>query len=162
MGPVVCQAQLESDLAYVELAMQEGGRLAAGGGVLGRPHKGYYMAPTVFVETKLCMRVNQDERSCLIACVIQVATSTRRLRSLTPRLRPHRRHRDALARARGQVPAGLSSGCVMVNLPTAGTDYHVPFGGLRGSSYGPREQGPAAVEFYTQMKTSYIHAGTPE
>ncbi len=54
------------------------------------------------------------------------------------------------------------SGCVMVNLPTAGVDYHVPFGGSKGSSYGPREQGRAAVEFYTQVKTSYIHAGVPE
>jgi alpha-ketoglutaric semialdehyde dehydrogenase len=51
------------------------------------------------------------------------------------------------------------SGCVMVNLPTAGTDYPVPFGGVRASSYGPRDQGRAAIEFYTQMKTSYIHAG---
>ncbi len=45
---------------------------------------------------------------------------------------------------------------VMVNLPTAGVDYHVPFGGTRGSSYGPREQGFAAIEFYTQIKTVYI------
>jgi alpha-ketoglutaric semialdehyde dehydrogenase len=50
------------------------------------------------------------------------------------------------------------SGCVMVNLPTAGTDYHVPFGRARASSYGPREQGRAAVEFYTQMKTSCVYA----
>jgi alpha-ketoglutaric semialdehyde dehydrogenase len=54
------------------------------------------------------------------------------------------------------------SGCVMVDPPTAGTDYHAPFGGVRGSSYGPREQGRAAVEFYTQIKTSYLHAGAPE
>ena len=53
------------------------------------------------------------------------------------------------------------SGCVMVNLPTAGTDYHVPFGGRKNSSFGPREQGPAAVEFYTQVKTVYQHPGTP-
>ena len=52
---------------------------------------------------------------------------------------------------RKQVKAGM----VMVNLPTAGVDYHVPFGGTRGSSYGPREQGFAAVEFYTTMKTVY-------
>ena len=53
---------------------------------------------------------------------------------------------------RRQVRAGM----VMVNLPTAGVDYHVPFGGSRKSSYGPREQGFAAVEFYTQMKTVYV------
>jgi aldehyde dehydrogenase (NAD+) len=49
----------------------------------------------------------------------------------------------------------VRAGMVMVNLPTAGVDYHVPFGGTRGSSYGPREQGFAAVEFYTQIKTVY-------
>jgi aldehyde dehydrogenase (NAD+) len=49
----------------------------------------------------------------------------------------------------------VRAGMVMVNLPTAGVDYHVPFGGTRGSSYGPREQGFAAVEFYTQIKIVY-------
>ena len=53
------------------------------------------------------------------------------------------------------------AGCVMVNLPTAGTDYHVPFGGRGASSYGPREQGRYAEEFYTTVKTSYIHSGVP-
>lgn len=47
------------------------------------------------------------------------------------------------------------AGCVMVNLPTAGTDYHVPFGGRKASSYGPREQGTYAKEFYSVVKTSY-------
>lgn len=53
------------------------------------------------------------------------------------------------------------TGCVMVNLPTAGTDYHVPFGGRGDSSYGPREQGSYAAEFYTTVKTSYIFSGQP-
>jgi aldehyde dehydrogenase (NAD+) len=61
----------------------------------------------------------------------------------------HARHFQRAARA----------GMVMVNLPTAGVDYHVPFGGIRKSSYGPREQGFAAVEFYTQTKTAYTFAG---
>ena len=51
------------------------------------------------------------------------------------------------------------AGTVVVNLPTAGTDYHVPFGGRGNSSFGSREQGRYAVEFYTQVKTSYINAG---
>ena len=51
------------------------------------------------------------------------------------------------------------AGMVMVNLPTAGVDYHVPFGGRKGSSYGPREQGQYAVEFYTTVKTAYTYAG---
>jgi len=51
------------------------------------------------------------------------------------------------------------AGMVMVNLPTAGVDYHVPFGGRKGSSFGPREQGSFAAEFYTVVKTSYVFAG---
>jgi aldehyde dehydrogenase (NAD+) len=50
------------------------------------------------------------------------------------------------------------AGMVMVNLPTAGVDYHVPFGGRKGSSYGPREQGRYAAEFYTTVKTAYTLA----
>jgi aldehyde dehydrogenase (NAD+) len=50
----------------------------------------------------------------------------------------------------------IRAGMVMVNLPTAGVDYHVPFGGTKKSSYGAREQGFAAIEFYTQTKTVYI------
>ena len=51
------------------------------------------------------------------------------------------------------------AGMVMVNLPTAGVDYHVPFGGRKGSSYGPREQGRYAQEFYTTVKTAYTFDG---
>jgi aldehyde dehydrogenase (NAD+) len=50
------------------------------------------------------------------------------------------------------------AGCVMINLPTAGTDYHVPFGGRKDSSFGPREQGQYAREFYTTVKTTYLQA----
>ena len=56
----------------------------------------------------------------------------------------------------------VETGCVTINLPTAGTDYHVPFGGRKDSSFGSREQGRAAAEFYTQVKTAYIRAGEPE
>ena len=52
----------------------------------------------------------------------------------------------------------MQAGMVMVNLPTAGVDYHVPFGGRNGSSYGPREQGRYAAEFYTTVKTAYTNA----
>ncbi|TIX97411.1 MAG: aldehyde dehydrogenase family protein, partial [Mesorhizobium sp.] len=51
------------------------------------------------------------------------------------------------------------AGMVMVNLPTAGVDFHVPFGGRKGSSYGPREQGRYAAEFYTTVKTAYTFPG---
>jgi aldehyde dehydrogenase (NAD+) len=52
------------------------------------------------------------------------------------------------------------AGMVMINLPTAGVDYHVPFGGSKASSYGPREQGRYAADFYTIRKTTYIRSDT--
>ena len=67
---------------------------------------------------------------------------------------------QSLARA-SHFRANARAGTLMVNLPTAGTDYHVPFGGLGASSFGPREQGQYAVEFYTSVKTTYVAAGTP-
>ena len=67
----------------------------------------------------------------------------------------------SLARA-SHFRASMRAGCVMVNLPTAGTDYHVPFGGRGSSSFGPREQGRYAAEFYTSVKTAYVAAGSPE
>jgi aldehyde dehydrogenase (NAD+) len=160
MGPVVSQAQLDSNLAYVALAQGEGGELATGGHQLERAEKGYYMAPTVFLNTKPRMRVNQEEMFGPITCVLSVADLDEAIEvandtpyGLTAGIATH-----SLARA-SKFRRASRSGCVMVNLPTAGTDYHVPFGGTRTSSYGPREQGRAAVEFYTQMKTSYIYAG---
>ena len=67
----------------------------------------------------------------------------------------------SLARAT-DVRRRAQTGVVTINLPTAGTDYHVPFGGRGSSSYWPREQGQYAEEFYTTLKTSYIAAGQPD
>jgi alpha-ketoglutaric semialdehyde dehydrogenase len=160
MGPVVSQAQLDSNLAYVALAQSEGGELATGGHQLERAEKGYYMAPTVFLNTKPRMRVNQEEMFGPITCVLSVADLDEAIEVAndTPYGLTAGIATRSLARA-SKFRRASRSGCVMVNLPTAGTDYHVPFGGTRASSYGPREQGRAAVEFYTQMKTSYIYAG---
>ena len=121
------------------------------------------MAPTVFVGTESRMRVNQEEMFAPITCVIRVGSYDEALAvandtkyGLTAGIVTR-----SLARA-NHFRAHSRSGCVMVNLPTAGTDYHVPFGGMKASSYGPREQGRYAVEFYTQAKTSYVFAGAPE
>jgi aldehyde dehydrogenase (NAD+) len=120
------------------------------------------MAPTVFLDTHSRMRVNQEEMFGPITCVIPVddleqaiAVANDTPFGLTAGIATR-----SLARAT-RFRQASRSGCVMINLPTAGTDYHVPFGGTRASSYGPREQGRAAIEFYTQMKTSYVHAGEP-
>jgi aldehyde dehydrogenase (NAD+) len=121
------------------------------------------MEPTIYVGTTNGMRINQEEMFAPITCVIRVAdfdeavaVSNDSIYGLTAGIMTRSLARANAFRARSR------SGCVMVNLPTAGTDYHVPFGGVKSSSYGPREQGRYAVEFYTMPKTSYVHSGVPD
>jgi aldehyde dehydrogenase (NAD+) len=159
IGPVVDKQQLEQDLRYIELGRKEGAKLAAGGERLKRATDGFYLEPALFVDTTAQMTINRDEIFGPVASVIRAKD-----------------YDEALALA-NDTPYGLSSGIattslkhaehfkrnsaagmVMVNLPTAGVDYHVPFGGRKGSSYGPREQGRYAVEFYTTVKTAYVNA----
>ena len=157
IGPVVDPSQLEQDLKYIELGKKEGAKLT-GGARLKRSTEGYYLEPALFTETTSQMQINRDEIFGPVASVIRVKD-----------------YEEALKVA-NDTPFGLSSGIattslkhsehfkrnsaagmVMVNLPTAGVDYHVPFGGRKGSSYGPREQGRYAAEFYTVVKTAYIN-----
>jgi aldehyde dehydrogenase (NAD+) len=157
IGPVVDRSQLEQDLKYIELGQKEGARLLQGGSRLTREKEGFYLEPALFVDTRPQMTINRDEIFGPVASVIRVKD-----------------YEEALAVA-NDTAFGLSSGIatsslkhaehfkrnsaagmVMVNLPTAGVDYHVPFGGRKGSSYGPREQGRYAVEFYTTVKTAYV------
>jgi alpha-ketoglutaric semialdehyde dehydrogenase len=159
IGPVVSDTQLEQDLAYVDIAIKEGGQLACGGArlTLGKP--GYYMSPAVISDTAQTMRINNEEVFGPVASVVRVKNYDEALAAAnagefglsagicTSSLK-YARHFQRAARA----------GMVMVNLPTAGVDYHVPFGGTRRSSYGAREQGFAAIEFYTQTKTAYSWA----
>jgi len=159
IGPVSSQSQLEQDLSYVEIGKAEGALLAAGGERLKLSTDGFYMAPALFSESASAMRINREEIFGPVASVIRVKD-----------------YEEALATA-NDTPFGLSAGIattslkyathfkrhsqagmVMVNLPTAGVDYHVPFGGRKGSSYGPREQGRYAQEFFTTVKTAYTLA----
>ena len=163
IGPVVSAEQLQGNLDYVALAQSEGAELLCGGERLERPTEGHYMAPAVVANTDNAMRVNREEMFAPIACVIKVGSYDEALATvndtrfgLTAGIVTR-----SLARA-SHFRRNVRSGCIMVNLPTAGTDYHVPFGGRGDSSYGPREQGAYAAEFYTTVKTSYIAAGRPE
>lgn len=163
IGPVVSEQQLGENLAYVDLGKSEGAELACGGARLNMEHEGYYMSPGVFLNTTNQMRINQEEMFAPLAAVIKVGSYDEALATvndtnfgLTSGIVT-----KSLARAT-HFRRNARTGVVTVNLPTAGTDYHVPFGGRGDSSYGPREQGKAAVEFYTTVKTAYIAAGTPE
>ncbi|HWJ75978.1 MAG TPA: aldehyde dehydrogenase family protein [Kaistia sp.] len=156
IGPVVDQSQLDQDERYIQIAKDEGGTLAVGGNRIERDNPGFFLEPTLFTGTTPEMRINKEEVFGPVASVIKVKD-----------------YEEALAVA-NDTPFGLSAGIVttslkhashfkrnaeagmvMVNLPTAGVDYHVPFGGRKGSSYGPREQGKYAVEFFTTVKTAY-------
>ena len=121
------------------------------------------MAPAVFSETRNDMRINRDEMFAPVTSVIRaggyeeaLAIANDSAFGLTAGIMTR-----SLSRA-SHFRASMRAGCVMVNLPTAGTDYHVPFGGRGTSSYGPREQGRYAAEFYTTVKTAYVAAGSPE
>ena len=162
IGPVVDASQLGQDQSYVAIARAEGGTLAHGGERIehnadGAP--GFYLTPALITDTTPDMRINREEVFGPVVSVLRA-----------------RDYDHALALA-NDTPFGLAAGIattslkhathfkrhsqagmVMVNLPTAGVDYHVPFGGRKGSSYGPREQGRHAAEFYTTVKTAYTQA----
>ncbi|WP_434996514.1 aldehyde dehydrogenase family protein [Vibrio scophthalmi] len=156
MGPVVDGKQLDANLTWIEKAKDCGAELAFGGGRLSMPHEGFYMSPTLFVNTKNSWEVNQEEVFAPMASVIRVADLDEAIATvndtrfgLTGGIITQSLRSSAIFKQQAQT------GCVMVNLPTAGTDYHVPFGGRKESSFGPREQGQYAKEFYTVVKTAY-------
>ena len=160
MGPVVDQTQLDQDLRYLQIGKQEGARLHWGGEMLKRETPGFYMQPAIFTGAANAMRIAREEIFGPVACVFRA-----------------KNYDEALALANDTefgLAAGIctsslkyashfkrnsEAGMVMVNLPTAGVDYHVPFGGRKGSSYGAREQGAYAREFYTIVQTAYTYPG---
>lgn len=156
MGPVVDETQLNSNFAWIQKIKDLGGELVCGGDRLELKHQGYYMAPTLFIDTKNNWDANQEEIFAPLTCVIKVknleeaiATANETRFGLTAGIITKSLKNATLFKQKAEA------GCVMVNLPTAGTDYHVPFGGRKSSSYGPREQGQYAKEFYTIVKTTY-------
>ena len=156
VGPVVDAGQLKQDTDYIAIGKSEGAKLAFGGERVEKATPGFYLQPTLFTEATNQMRISREEIFGPVASVIRV-----------------KNYDEALATA-NDTPFGLSSGIattslkyathfkrnaeagmVMVNLPTAGVDFHVPFGGRKASSFGSREQGKYANEFFTTVKTAY-------
>jgi aldehyde dehydrogenase (NAD+) len=156
IGPVVDEKQLEQDLSYLKIAREEGARVV-GGERLQRETRGFFLQPALLLDTTPQMRINREEIFGPVASVIRV-----------------KNYEEALAIANDTefgLSAGIctnslsvaqhfkrhaAAGLVMINAPTAGVDYHVPFGGSKASNYGPREQGTYAREFYTLVKTVYV------
>jgi aldehyde dehydrogenase (NAD+) len=157
IGPVVSAEQMTQDADYLAVGADEGAELAFGGRRLERDTDGYYLEPALLVGTHNDMRVNREEIFGPIATVLRAEDPEHALALAnntefglsagvcTTSLRHAAMFRD-----------GLQAGIVTVNLPTAGVDYHVPFGGTKGSSSGTREQGRYAVEFFTTVKTAYV------
>jgi aldehyde dehydrogenase (NAD+) len=156
IGPVVDQRQLQQNLDYIQVGINDGANLVCGGEQVSRDTQGFFMTPALFTESSNKMRINREEVFGPVATVIRVKD-----------------YEEALVTA-NDTEFGLSSGIVTtslkysshfkrhiqsgvasVNVPTAGVDYHVPFGGIKSSSYGSREQGSYAKEFYTTVKTAY-------
>jgi len=160
IGPVVDPSQLKQDMDYIDIGRSEGAELRVGGNRVNAPTEGHFLQPALFVGATNQMRIAREEIFGPVAAVIKVKD-----------------YEEALATA-NDTEFGLSAGIVttslkyathfkrnaeagmvMVNVPTAGVDFHVPFGGRKGSSYGPREQGKYAAEFFTVVKTAYTAAG---
>ncbi len=160
LGPIVSESQMNKILDYVQLAKDEGGELVTGGARLKRASEGYYLPPTIFTNTTNDMRVNREEIFGPMTCVQKVSSYEEGL---------ERANDTEFGLAASIITTNLKQaehykrnakfGSVLVNLATAGLDYHVPFGGRNSSSYGPREQGMHAKDFYTVMKTAYTNPG---
>lgn len=159
IGPAVDETQLNTNLRYIEIGRKEAGEPRVGGSRLsgGTYDKGYFCEPTIFAGVTQDMTIAREE-------IFGPVLSVMRARDLE----------DAL-RIANCVPFGLSAsiqttnisrvfefvyrmeaGLLTVNLPSAGVEYQLPFGGTKESSFGSKEQGPAALEFYSDYKTVYL------
>lgn len=158
IGPVVDQKQLDTNLRYIAIADGEGAERLCGGEVLEKTHRGFYMSPAVYANCTNAMVHVREEIFGPVVSVLKAADYEEALSVAND---------SDLGLSSGICTTSLkyaedfksrsSSGMVFVNLPTAGVDYHVPFGGRKASSYGPREQGRAAREFFTTSKTLYTN-----
>lgn len=159
MGPVVDAGQLSTNQEYLDVARDQGGTVVGGDRLTGSSD-GFFMSPALVLGTSVGDRINQEEVFGPVMSVIRVNTYEEALQAANS---------STMNLSAGIVTQNLArandfrrrsrAGMVMVNLPTAGVDFHVPFGGRGESSEGPREQGPAAREFFTTSKTSYVFPG---
>ncbi len=156
VGPVVDEMQLNQSERYIAIGQEDGASLVCGGNRVSRETPGFYLRPALFTECSNAMRIARKEIFGPVAAVIRVGD-----------------YEEALAAANENtfsISAGIcttnishanhfrrnaEATMVMINLPTAGTDFHASFGARRQSSVGPREQSRNATEFYTRIKTAY-------
>ena len=160
IGPVATEAQLAKDLRFVAEAKKEGADLLCGGERLQRPTEGYYFAPALFAKTTNDMRINREEVFGPVAAIIRVD-------DLDEAIAVARDADYALSSAicttsltaAEKFRRESSAGMVVINAPTSGAEYHVPFAGRAPSGYGAPEQGTATADFFTDVKTTYVNHG---
>ena len=159
IGPAIDKGQLDTDLKYCEIAKEEGCKIECGGRILneGPLAKGFFFEPTVITGVKNSMRIAREEVFGPVLAVIKandfaeamsIANDTEFGLSASIQTQNTARVFEFI----NNIEAGL----VTVNLPSAGVEYQLPFGGTKGSSFGPKEQGPAALDFYSDWKTVYL------
>ena len=159
VGPAVDQHQLDTVLGYVARGEREGATLLCGGRRLREPplDRGFFVTPAVFAGVDERMAIAQEEIFGPVLAVMEAADfddAVRIANGVTFGLSASVQTRD-LSRAFDFVNR-IEAGLVTVNLPSAGVEYQLPFGGTKASSVGPKEQGPQALDFYTDWKTVYL------
>ncbi|NWF83954.1 MAG: aldehyde dehydrogenase family protein [Bryobacteraceae bacterium] len=159
IGPCVDEAQMRTVLDYVEIGRKECGEPLCGGRRLtgGAFDKGYFVEPTVFAGVTQQHRIAREEIFGPVLAVMKADNFEHAMQianasefGLSASLQT-----TNLSRMFEYV-YGIEAGLVTVNLPSAGVEYQLPFGGTKDSSFGPKEQGPAAIEFYSDYKTVYV------
>jgi aldehyde dehydrogenase (NAD+) len=159
IGPAIDQAQLDTDLRYIEIGTKEAGPPRAGGRRLtgGAYDKGYFVEPTIFADVTEHMRIAQEEVFGPVLAVMRAKNfeDAIRIANCVPFGLSASLQTTNVSRVFEYIDA-IQAGLLTVNLPSAGVEYQLPFGGTKDSSFGPKEQGPAALEFYTDYKTVYL------
>ena len=159
IGPAIDAGQLETNLRYIEIGRKEAGAPTCGGNRLtgGAYDKGYFCEPTVFANVTEDMTIAQEEIFGPVLAIMRAKDfeDSMRIANNIPFGLSASVQTTNLSRAFDFVYR-MEAGLLTVNLPSAGVEYQLPFGGTKDSSFGPKEQGPAALEFYSDYKTVYL------
>ena len=156
IGPAVDEGQLETDLKYIAIGRKENGEPLCGGNRLtgGAYDKGYFVEPTIFADVKEGDTLATEEVFGPVLVVMKAndAADALRMANATEFGLSASIQTTNISRV-FEFVYGCEAGLLTVNLPSAGVEYQLPFGGTKDSSFGPKEQGPAAMDFYSDYKT---------
>lgn len=159
IGPAVDKHQLDTNLRYIEIGRKENGEPKCGGNRItgGAFDKGWYIEPTIFTDVEQHHTLAQEEVFGPVLAVMRARDfhHAMEISNAIPFGLSASIQTSNVSRVFDFV-YGMEAGLLTVNLPSAGVEYQLPFGGTKDSSFGPKEQGPAALEFYSDYKTVYL------